>query len=123
MAIFDGFGTPFVCILYKNIHTNQGGNHRLPSTVSPNLFSAELPESDGGGCGDVERIDLMRHRDADNVVGGGNGGVGETITLRAEDDGETILLLQYRVVQRDAVVRERHGGCPETMTLELGDGG
>ena len=57
---------------------------------------SQFPEGDGGGGGNVEGIDMVVHGDADNIVGGGNGGMGESVTLGAHDDGETRFLAQYR---------------------------
>lgn len=37
---------------------------------------AQLPESDGGGRGDVEAIDAVGHRNPHDIVGGSDGGVG-----------------------------------------------
>lgn len=50
--------------------------------------ASQLPKCDGGGSGYVERINLVRHRDAHYIVRCSNGFCRETVALRAHDNGQ-----------------------------------
>ena len=65
---------------------------------------SKLPEGDGGGSGDVERIDIVEHRDADYVIGIGDGLFRQAITLGAHHDGQAGHFLQARVIERNTVI-------------------
>jgi EAL domain-containing protein (putative c-di-GMP-specific phosphodiesterase class I) len=52
------------------------------------LPRAEGPEGDGGRGGDVERVDAARHRDPDRQISLLDGGAGQAVTLRPEDEGQ-----------------------------------
>ena len=45
-----------------------------------------MPESDGGGGGDAEGVDPVRHRDANHVIGRGDLCCGEPVTFVPEHD-------------------------------------
>ena len=62
---------------------------RRPSRRRPHRARRGV-ERDRGGRGDVERVDVAGHRDADPDVGGGERLVGQPRALRAEQEGDAL---------------------------------
>ena len=79
-----------------------------------------LKDFGGSGGSDVERIHAMLHGDAHDVVGGGDGLMGQTVALSAHDKGQSWLLLEQRIVECDGIVAQRHGGGAEAQVMQVG---
>ena len=78
----------------------------------------QLPEGDGRGGGNVERVDLMRHRDADGIVGIADHLLGQSVALSTQDDSQTRFPFQLGVVDGDRGIGERHRRRTETEGTE-----
>ena len=64
----------------------------------------------------------MVHGDADDVVGLGDGFLGETVALGAHDDGQAWLGHERGVVDGYGMVGQRHGGRAEAVVVERWQG-
>ena len=62
------------------------------------ILSAQLPECDGAGGGDIQRIDAVGHGDLDRVITGGNRRAGQPVALGAQHDGKLRLGGKGRVI-------------------------
>ena len=68
------------------------------------LLFAQLPERNGAGGSDIQRIDAVGHGDLDRVVAGSDGAGGEAVALGAKHDGKLRLSGKSLVV--DAVLEQ-----------------
>ena len=79
----------------------------------------QLPERNGAGGGDIQRIDAVGHGDLDRVITGGNGGVGQPVALGAQHDGKLRLGGKSLVVDAHRAVAQGHGRGLKAEGMEL----
>ena len=79
---------------------------------------AQLPEGDGGGSADVERVDVVGHRYAGGEVGIRDDVGVESPAFRAENEGEAVVAGENGVVDADRFVSQGEGHCGETHGAE-----
>ena len=82
------------------------------------LLPAQLPERNGAGGGDIQRIHAVGHGDLDRVVAGSDGVGGEAVALGAKHDGKLRLFRKLLVVDAHRAVAEGHRGGLEAEGVE-----
>ena len=83
------------------------------------LPATQFPERYGGRSGDVQRIDIVRHRYAHHMVGCGNSLCWQSFALSAHDYRKVWYGCQQRVGNGDGVIGKGHGRCCETESVEF----
>ena len=73
------------------------------------LSHTQFPKSHCRGSRHIQRIDLMRHRDAHHIIAIGNGLARQAIALGSHHYCEALNPAQQRIVERDGIVGKRHG--------------
>ena len=82
-------------------------------------FYAELPESHcSSGC-NIQRVDVVRHGYADNMICLGDCFVGKSVSLGAHYYCQTRFGGELRTVEGYGVVGQSHGGSGETEVVEV----
>ena len=61
---------------------------------------------------------MVGHRDANDIIGFGNGLFRQTVAFRSHNDSQVFFVFQARVVERDGLFGKRHGCCLETVLVQ-----